>query len=214
MSRGKTRRRILFIDRDGTLIAEPPDEQVDSLEKLQLVPGVIPALLALRQAGFEFVMVSNQDGLGTASFPLKDFKPAQQKMIDLFASQGIEFSAVHIDPHFEHDQSPDRKPGIGMLLGYLKSGELDLADSWVIGDRETDVQLAHNMGIGAYRLGKGFHDWQGIAHHLVNRPRQATVIRKTNETGIRVFVDLDVAQDSAGAKGNECDTGIGFFDHM
>lgn len=219
MSRNNHKRRILFIDRDGTLITEPPDEQVDSLEKLQLVPGVIPALLNLKQAGYEFVMVSNQDGLGTDSFPLSAFEPVQQKMLDLFASQGITFSAVHIDPHFERDQSPNRKPGIGMLLGYLASGEMDLADSWVIGDRETDLQLARNLGIGGYRLGQAFRDWQELAHQLVNRPRQATVIRKTNETSIRVFVDLDAAEGRAAsgasaAKGNECSTGIGFFDHM
>jgi len=219
MSRKNHQRRILFIDRDGTLIIEPPDEQVDSLEKLQLVPGVIPALLALKQAGYEFVMVSNQDGLGTESYPLSDFEPAHQKMLDLFASQGIAFSAVHIDPHFAHDNSPNRKPGIGMLLDYLKSGEMDLADSWVVGDRETDLQLARNLGIGGYRLGHGFHDWQELAHQLVNRPRQATVIRKTKETSIRVFVDLDAARGFAASgisasKGNECSTGIGFFDHM
>ncbi|HLF30236.1 MAG TPA: bifunctional histidinol-phosphatase/imidazoleglycerol-phosphate dehydratase HisB [Xanthomonadales bacterium] len=212
MSRKGGKRRILFIDRDGTLIAEPPDEQVDSLEKLQLAPGVIPALLALQQAGYEFVIVSNQDGLGTGSYPLQKYAVVQQKMLDLFASQGIEFSAVHVDPHFARENSPDRKPGIGMLLGYLKSGQLDLEDSWVIGDRETDLQMAHNLGIGAYRLGTGHHDWQGIAHQLVTRPRQATVTRKTNETDIRVFVDLDAAQGSAGQ--SECNTGIGFFDHM
>jgi imidazoleglycerol-phosphate dehydratase/histidinol-phosphatase len=212
MSRKGNKRRILFIDRDGTLIAEPPDEQVDSLEKLQLVPGVIPALLALQQAGYEFVIVSNQDGLGTGSYPLEKYALVQQKMIDLFASQGIGFSAVHVDPHFAHENSPDRKPGIGMLLSYLKSGELDLADSWVIGDRETDLQMARNLGIGAYRLGTGHHDWQGIAHQLVKRPRQATVTRKTNETDIRVFVDLDATQGGPGQ--NQCSTGIGFFDHM
>lgn len=212
---GKSRkRRILFIDRDGTLIIEPPDEQVDSLEKLQLVPDVIPALLVLKQAGYEFVIVSNQDGLGTDSYPLTDFEPAQEKMLDLFASQGIRFTAVHIDPHLAGDPSPNRKPGIGMLLEYLKSGEMDLDDSWVIGDRETDLQLARNMGLGGFRLGENFLDWQGIAHQLVNRPRQATVIRKTNETRIRVFVDLDAAQGSTALPGNQCSTGIGFFDHM
>jgi len=137
MSRKNAKRRILFIDRDGTLIVEPPDQQIDSLEKLELIPGVIPALLELKAAGYEFVIVSNQDGLGTESLPLADFEPAQQKMLDLFSSQGIAFSAVHINPHFEHENSPERKPGIGMVLDYLKSGELDLQDSWVIGDRLT-----------------------------------------------------------------------------
>ena len=201
-------RRILFIDRDGTLIVEPPDEQYDSLEKLELVPGVIPALLELTGAGYELVIVSNQDGLGTDSFPMRDYEIPQQKMIDIFESQGINFSAVHVDPHFEHDNAPTRKPGIGMVLDYLKSGQLDLADSWVIGDRETDMQLAENMGIGGLRLGDGQEDWASITHRLVKRPRCATVERNTNETAIRVFVDLD------GGGSSQVETGIGFFDHM
>jgi imidazoleglycerol-phosphate dehydratase/histidinol-phosphatase len=204
------KRRILFIDRDGTLIAEPPDEQIDSLEKLELMPGVIPALLRLAQAGYEFVIVSNQDGLGTESFPTADYETPQRKMLQLFASQGVHFSAVHVDPHFEHDGAPTRKPGIGMVLDYLKSGELELADSWVIGDRETDLQLAANMGIGGLRLGGEYADWAAIAHRLADRPRQASVARETRETAIRVFVDLDA---KAGG-GNHVRTGIGFFDHM
>ena len=202
------KRRILFIDRDGTLLVEPHDEQVDSLEKLELVPGVIPALLQLAAAGYEFVIVTNQDGLGTDSFPTPHYEVPQQKMIDLFASQGIRFSAVHVDPHFEHQQAPTRKPGIGMVLDYLKSGDLDLADSWVIGDRESDLQLASNMGIGGLRLGAGHESWASIAHRLVNPPRQARGERKTRETDIRVFVDLDAGGSS------RVSTGIGFFDHM
>ncbi len=201
------KRRILFIDRDGTLIEEPADEQIDSLEKLALVEGVIPALLRLRDAGYEFVIVSNQDGLGTESYPEEDFRIPHEKMHQLFSSQGIHFAAEHIDPHFEHDHSPNRKPGIGMVLDYLKTGELDLADSWVIGDRETDLQLAENMGIGGLRLGADGHDWDQIAHQLVNRPRTATVKRTTRETDISVSVDLD-------ATGTQIETGIGFFDHM
>ena len=133
------KRRILFIDRDGTLIIEPEDQQIDSLEKLELIRGVIPALLELQKAGYELVMVSNQDGLGTDSYPQQDFEVPQQKLLRLLESQGIHFSAVHIDPHFEHENAPTRKPGIGMVLGYLKSGELDLRDSCVIGDRQTDL---------------------------------------------------------------------------
>ncbi len=201
------KQRILFIDRDGTLITEPPDEQIDSLEKLALVDGVIPALLALKAAGYSFVIVSNQDGLGTDSYPEEDFRVPHEKMLDLFRSQGIDFAAEHIDPHFESDGSPDRKPGIGMVLGYLKSGELDLSDSWVIGDRETDLQLADNMGIGGFMLGRDGLDWAGITHQLVDRPRTAGVRRKTRETDIRVDVDLD-------ATGTDIATGIGFFDHM
>ncbi|MCJ7815262.1 MAG: bifunctional histidinol-phosphatase/imidazoleglycerol-phosphate dehydratase HisB, partial [Xanthomonadales bacterium] len=154
------------------------------------------------------VIVSNQDGLGTESYPTPDFEIPQQKMLDIFASQGITFCDVLIDPHFEHENAPTRKPGIGLVLGYLKSGELDLADSWVIGDRETDLVLAENMGIGGLRLGEGFDSWASITHRLVNRPRQSIVERKTNETDIRVFVDLDARG------GCEANTGIGFFDHM
>lgn len=202
------KRRILFIDRDGTLILEPPDQQIDSLEKLRLVPGVIPALLELKRAGYEFVIVSNQDGLGTKSFPTSDYEGPQLKMLDLFESQGITFSDVLVDPHFEHENATTRKPGIGMVLEYLKSGELDLKDSWVIGDRVTDLELAENMGIGGLRLGEGDDSWTSLTHKLVNQPRQSEVQRKTNETDIRVFVDLDAGGDC------DSDTGIGFFDHM
>ncbi len=203
-----SKRRILFLDRDGTLIIEPQDKQIDSLEKLELVAGVIPALLELKAAAYEFVIVSNQDGLGTDSNPLENFQPPHDKMLSLFASQGIIFAAEHIDPHFESDGSANRKPGIGMLLDYLKSGELDLQDSWVIGDRETDLQLARNMGIGGILCGPDGQAWQAIAHQLCNRPRRATVQRDTNETQIRVEVDLDTSG------GNDISTGIGFFDHM
>lgn len=205
---GDRKRRILFIDRDGTLIVEPEDEQIDSLEKLELIPGVIPALLELATAGYEFVIVSNQDGLGTESYPTEDYEIPQRKMMQLFESQGIQFSDVLIDPHFEHENAPTRKPNIGMVLDYLKSGELDLGDSWVIGDRETDLQLAENMGIRGLRLGDGFENWASITHKLVKQPRQAVIERKTNETDIRVFVDLDAGGSS------QVETGIGFFDHM
>lgn len=203
-----TKRRILFVDRDGTLIIEPPDHQIDSLEKLELVEGVIPALLALQRAGYELVIVSNQDGLGTSSYAQADYDLVQRKMLGLFNSQGITFRATHIDPHFAHEGSPNRKPNIGLVLDYLKSGELDLQDSWVIGDRDTDLQLAANMGIGGFKLEGGKLSWADIRHQLLSRPRQATVTRKTNETDIRVFVDLDAGGSS------QCQTGIGFFDHM
>jgi len=202
------KRRILFVDRDGTLIIEPEDKQIDSLEKLELVEGVIPALLKLKDVGYEFVIVSNQDGLGTPSNPIENFQPPHDKMLALFASQGITFAAEHIDPHFESDGSQDRKPGIGMVLGYLKSGELDLQDSWVIGDRQTDLQLAENMGIGGLLCGADGQSWAEMARQLCSRPRRAVVHRDTNETRIRVAVDLDASG------GNEISTGIGFFDHM
>jgi len=202
------KRRILFIDRDGTLIIEPEDQQIDSLEKLELIPGVIPALLELQKAGYELVMVSNQDGLGTDSYPQQDFEVPQQKLLRLLESQGVHFSAVHIDPHFEHENAPTRKPGIGMVLDYLKSGELDLRDSYVIGDRQTDLDMADNMCIGGLRIGENFENWTSITHRLIQQPRQATVERKTNETDIRVFVDLDAGGSSV------VETGIGFLDHM
>ncbi len=203
------KRRILFVDRDGTLIVEPEDQQIDSLEKLEFVPGMIPALLALRDAGYEFVMVSNQDGLGTESFPAEDFDRPQRKLLSLLESQGIVFSGIHIDPHFEEDKAPTRKPGIGMVLDYLKSGELDTEDSWVIGDRDTDLEMARNMGIGGILIGAKHDNWQEIAHRLVGRPRRAVVSRETSETNIRIEVDLD--KDLAD---NAIDSGIGFFDHM
>jgi len=208
MSSDKNKRRILFIDRDGTLIVEPEDQQIDSLEKLELVPGVITALSKLQSAGYELVIVSNQDGLGTDGYPMEAYEQVQNKMMSLFGSQGIQFTAVHIDPHFAHQDSPNRKPGIGMVLDYLKSGQLDLEDSWVIGDRETDLQLAENMGIKGLRLGTGYDSWFTIAHRLLNQPREARIRRKTNETDIDVRVDLD-----AGGR-SQCNTGIGFFDHM
>ena len=202
------KRRILFVDRDGTLIIEPEDKQIDSLEKLELLEGVIPALLKLKDAGYEFVIVSNQDGLGTPSNPFENFQPPHDKMLALFASQGIIFVAEHIDPHFESDGSENRKPGIGMVLDYLKSGELDLQDSWVIGDRQTDLQLAENMGIGGILCGPEGEPWAEIARRLCVQPRQASVRRNTNETRISVAVDLDATG------GNEISTGIAFFDHM
>ena len=202
------KRRILFIDRDGTLLVEPEDQQVDSLEKLELMEDVIPAMLRLKDAGYEFVIVSNQDGLGTASYPWEEFEGPQNKMLVLFSSQGINFTAQHIDPHFEEDGSPDRKPGIGMVLEYLNSGELDPENSWVIGDRLTDLQMAENMGIGGIRCGPEGQGWMQIAQQLIDHPRRGQAERNTRETKIRVEVCLDESGD------NLISTGIGFFDHM
>ncbi|MBK6728954.1 MAG: bifunctional histidinol-phosphatase/imidazoleglycerol-phosphate dehydratase HisB [Xanthomonadales bacterium] len=202
------RRRILFLDRDGTLIEEPADFQIDSLAKFRLVQGVIPALLKLKAAGYEFVMVSNQDGLGSDSFPLADFEPPQRLLLQILESQGIGFSAIHIDPHFEQQNAPTRKPGIGMLLDYLRSGDLDFERSAVIGDRETDLQLARNLGVRGFRLGPDHDDWATIAHRIADAPRVAAVERVTSETRIRVSVDLDREARA------EVATGIGFFDHM
>ena len=200
-------RKILFIDRDGTLITEPPDEQIDSFEKVALVDGVIPALRRCVAAGYELVMVTNQDGLGTPSFPQASFDGPQNLLLQILRSQGIAFRDVLIDGSFAHEGKDTRKPGIGMLRSYLAADDWSRAASAVIGDRETDVQLAANMGLRSFRLGPDWN-WDAIAHTLCDAPRTAEVERSTKETRIRVKVDLDRAADTVVA------TGIGFFDHM
>ncbi len=200
--------KYLFIDRDGTIIEEPDDFQIDRLDKLKLIPDVIPALLKLQAAGYQLIMVSNQDGLGTDSFPQEDFDGPHQLLLSILNSQGIGFAAEHIDPHFEHDNAPTRKPGIGMLLPYLQSGEMDFQRSAVIGDRQTDLQLAENLGVAGYRLAPGHYDWPGIVHQLLDQPRTARISRKTNETDIQIAIDLDASGPL------KIHTGIGFFDHM
>lgn len=206
-------RRILFVDRDGTLIEEPDDFQIDRFDKLRFVPGAIPALLQLRDAGFEFVLVSNQDGLGTPAFPLEAFEGPHRLMRQVLESQGIRFIEELIDPSFEHenrciDGIPSRKPGIGMLMHYLRDRSIDLAASAVIGDRETDLQLARNLGCQGFRIGPEHLGWPAIAHQLANAPRRAQVQRTTRETVIDVSVDLDRVVEP------DVSTGIGFFDHM
>jgi imidazoleglycerol-phosphate dehydratase / histidinol-phosphatase len=200
--------RILFVDRDGTLIEEPTDFQIDSYAKLRFVEGMIPALLKLRDAGFEFVMVSNQDGLGTPSFPSVAFEGPQALLLQLLESQGIRFREVLIDASFEHEQRDTRKPGLGLLLHYLRDRSIDLAGSAVVGDRETDLQLARNLGCAGYRIGPGHSSWADIAHALADAPRTACVERNTKETRIRVELDLDRAAEP------RVHTGLGFFDHM
>ena len=201
-------RRLLFIDRDGTLIEEPADFQIDSYAKLRFVEGMIPALIVLRDAGYEFVLLINQDGLGTASFPREDFAGPHRLLVQLLESQGIRFLEELIDESFPHQNLPTRKPGVGMLLHYLRDHSIDLAGSAVIGDRETDLQLAQNLGCRGFRLGPGLATWKDIAHELANAPRTARVERNTRETRILVEVDLDRAAEPAVA------TGLGFFDHM
>jgi imidazoleglycerol-phosphate dehydratase/histidinol-phosphatase len=201
-------KKILFIDRDGCLIEEPDDEQVDTFEKFRLMPGVIPALLTLRDAGYRFVMVSNQDGLGTEAFPEDDFRGPQELLLQILESQGIVFDAIHIDASFPEDNAPTRKPGIGMLLEYLRDPELDRRRSAVIGDRETDMALAENMGLTGYRIGHDGLDWPAIAEALLGSDRIGEVERRTRETDIRVRVNLDRPRPL------RIDTGIGFFDHM
>ena len=198
---------VLFVDRDGTLIEEPHDFQVDALHKVRLVPGVIPALLRLRDAGFRFVMVSNQDGLGTASFPTEHFEAPHDFVRALFASQGIEFDHEFICPHFEADGCGCRKPRTGLLTRYLAATAIDLERSAVIGDRPTDVELAANIGVPGLQLGPD-GDWDAIARRLLGRARRARVERGTRETKVSVAVDLD-ADGPVRAS-----TGIGFYDHM
>jgi imidazoleglycerol-phosphate dehydratase/histidinol-phosphatase len=198
---------ILFIDRDGTLIEEPPDEQIDRFDKLRLVPGVIPALIALRDAGYRFVMVSNQDGLGTASFPKADFDGPHELLMQILGSQGIVFDEVLIDPSLPADNSPNRKPALGMVMHYLREQRFDPARSAVIGDRETDIAFASNLGVRGIRLG-GEMDWPAIVALLTRGSRSAEVERATKETRIRIGVDLDRRAEPAIA------TGLGFFDHM
>ena len=200
--------KIVFIDRDGVLIEEPADEQIDSFEKFRLVAGVIPALLRLRDAGFEFVMVSNQDGLGTASYPRESFEGPQALLLQVLQSQGIVFREILIDEHFAADNSPNRKPGIGMVMHYLRDRSVDLDASAMVGDRETDMEFARNLGVRGFRVGAGPLAWGDIAHALADAPRTASIERVTKETKIRVSLDLDRVADPVVV------TGHGFFDHM
>jgi imidazoleglycerol-phosphate dehydratase/histidinol-phosphatase len=203
---------ILFVDRDGTLIEEPADFQIDRFDKLRFVPGVISALLKLREAGYEFVMVTNQDGLGTDAFPQADFDGPHGLMMQVFESQGIVFRDVLIDTSFPADNAPTRKPALGLMQGYLRDRSIDWSRCAMIGDRETDVAFARNLGVRAFQLKTvqfgGDWDWPAIAHELVSAPRVATVERNTRETRIQVRVDLDRAVDP------QASTGLGFFDHM
>ena len=145
-------RRILFLDRDGTLNEEVADEQIDSLAKIRLMPGVIPALLELKRAGFSFVVVTNQDGLGTARFPQEDFDLAQRFILELFSSQGVDFEAVFLCPHFQHQGCNCRKPQLGMVEEFLRGNEIDKANSFMIGDRATDMEFAANLGITGLKI--------------------------------------------------------------
>ena len=202
-------KKILFIDRDGTLIHEPEDEQIDSFEKLVFVDGVFRNLSFIRKnLDFEFVMVSNQDGLGTDSFPEDTFWPVHNFILQTLKGEGIEFDRQFIDPHFPEDNHPNRKPGTGMLTEYIDNPEYDLAGSYVIGDRESDAQLAENLGCKSLILGRDGMNWDKIAEILFAGERIVEMTRTTHETDITVRINLDGT--------GKCDiqTGLGFFDHM
>jgi imidazoleglycerol-phosphate dehydratase/histidinol-phosphatase len=200
--------KILFIDRDGTLIEEPADEQIDAFEKLKFVKGVFRNLGFIRQnLDFRFVMVSNQDGLGTDAFPEDTFWPVHNFILQTLEGEGITFDDIKIDPHFPEDNHPNRKPGIGMLKEYINNPAFDIFGSYVIGDRESDRQLAENLGCKAFILDKDM-TWERIAELLFAGERVSEVRRTTKETDIHVRLNIDGT--------GKCDisTGLGFFDHM
>jgi len=198
-------KKAIFVDRDGTLLKEPADEQIDALEKVEFVPGAISGLKALAGLGYELVMASNQDGLGTPAFPEETFWPAQNLLLKTLEGEGVRFDDILIDPSFPEDDSPNRKPRTGLFGKYL-DGSYDLSASWVIGDRETDLQLAANLGARGLRLGP--LSWAEIVETIRSTERSATVVRKTAETDIRLRVDLD------GKGPSSVDTGLKFLDHM
>jgi imidazoleglycerol-phosphate dehydratase / histidinol-phosphatase len=210
-------KKALFIDRDGTILVEPKtDFQVDSFEKFEFIPKAIRNLYKIyTELDYEFVMVTNQDGLGTDSYPEDSFWPYQNKMLDILKSEGVEFQDILIDRSFEHEGLETRKPGIGMMKKYL-SGEYDLANSYVIGDRLTDVQLAKNLGAKAILLADfksdeaalNTNDWDEIYTFLKLPERRASIRRQTNETDIQIDLNLD------GTGKMNIHTGLGFFDHM
>lgn len=203
------RKKILFIDRDGTLIKEPADEQIDAFEKLEFVPDVFKNLGFIRQhLDFHFVMVSNQDGLGTESFPENTFWPVHNFILKTLEGEGVTFDDVLIDNHFPEDNAPTRKPGTAMVEKYMNDERYDITGSYVIGDRETDALFAKNIGCRALILGKDGLTWDKIAELLFAGERTATVRRTTKETDIDISISLD------GIGKADINTGLGFFDHM
>jgi imidazoleglycerol-phosphate dehydratase / histidinol-phosphatase len=208
--------KVVFIDRDGTIIAEPPDEQIDSLEKLELIPGAIEGLRLLVDRGFELVMVTNQDGLGTNLFPLASFEIPQQKLLRILEGEGIRFSQIFICPHRPSESCDCRKPKTGLIDQYLKDRKPDLSHSFMIGDRATDVQFGKNIGCRTIQLSSSGQSGADFAtpslleacRYIAARERSAHVDRSTAETKISV----DILLDGTGAY--TIDTGVGFFDHM
>lgn len=210
-------KKVLFIDRDGTLVIEPPiDYQLDSLEKLEFYPKVFQYLSKIAtELDYELVMVTNQDGLGTESFPESTFWPAHNKMLQAFENEGIVFSEILIDRSFPADNAPTRKPRTGLLTHYIK-GNYDLKNSFVLGDRATDMELAKNLGCQGIFINEMTDknavlvtkNWADIYQFLKKQPRKATVSRQTSETKIAIELVLD------GSGKSEISTGLGFFDHM
>lgn len=221
-------KKILFIDRDGTLVLEPDDEQIDSLEKLEFYPEVFTYLGKIsKELDYELVMVTNQDGLGTKSFPEEFFWPAHNKLLNSFKNEGVTFSEIFIDRSFPNDNASTRKPRTGMLTNYLDNSEYNLSESYVIGDRISDMELAKNLNSKGILINidniklkeetkNDFDDvislktnsWSEIYSHLKLKDRVVKKIRKTNETDIVINLNLD------GKGKSTIDTGISFFDHM
>jgi len=200
---------VLFVDRDGTLVEEPPDQQIDSLDKVRFMPGVFAALADLTQHGYRLVLVTNQDGLGTPSFPRAAFEPVQHFILEAFRSQGIEFDAAFVCPHFEADGCGCRKPNTGLVEEYFRATDVDRASSAVVGDRDTDLEFAAKLGLRGVRVrrhGGSEETWPAVVRTLT--ARRAQVGRRTRETDIDVRVSLDSPAPIHIA------TGIGFFDHM
>jgi imidazoleglycerol-phosphate dehydratase/histidinol-phosphatase len=202
-------RPVLLIDHDGTLVEEPPGEQIDSLAKVRFMPGVFAALATLARAGYRLAIVSNQDGLGTRTHPAAAFQEAHGFILDAFASQGIVFEQIFICPHRAEEGCECRKPRTGLVREFLRTGSVDLGASAVIGDRETDLELARNLGMRGLRVrrrGLAHETWPEIVRALL--ARRAGVSRATRETQVNVALDLDATEPL------NVRTGIGFFDHM
>lgn len=209
-------KKVLFIDRDGTILKEPADEQIDSFEKFVFLDGAISALSKIaKETDFVLVMVTNQDGLGTTSFPEDTFWPVQNKMLEILKAESVIFDDIFIDRSFPQDKSPGRKPGTAMLGKYIQ-GNYDLKKSFVIGDRDSDIQLAKNLGASAIYIGNKkmegavlvSESWEEIYRFLKSQPRKAIIKRETSETNISIELNLD------GSGRSVISTGLGFFDHM
>jgi imidazoleglycerol-phosphate dehydratase / histidinol-phosphatase len=209
-------KKVLFIDRDGTIIEETEDEQIDSFEKLTFLPGAITCLSKIaNETDFELVMVTNQDGLGTSIHPEENFWPVHNKVLEILKGEGVSFAEIFIDKTMPSENAPTRKPGTAMLVKYLSTG-IDLDSSYVIGDRLTDVELAKNIGCKAILIDDKIvadtalitRNWDDIYKYLKQIPRISKVERKTSETDIQIELNLD------GSGKSSIQTGIGFFDHM